>query len=488
MKNAANAIAAMPKRRPISKEAVQTEGVQSDKVAETIDRLLVRLIPINEIAYSRRTANIKDQVGPFNPRQEAGFDVRSMEELESSIREDGLLEYPNVRPVKNGFQLLAGERRLRAINNLVKRDDLVYDEATDKKVRASVLYETVPCRVVKNADDMRAIRIAVQENGLHHAVSERDLVDLCEWMLDQDSPDHEGKMTRKDVSEKLGKSEAWLCHTLAFKTKLDQKTLAQLFDGEINRSFAIRLMEFPEDRRDDVKQAAFEVAQNRFEVAQERAEAEVAEAEVAHEQAVLISNTGGKNSDSATARVDRTKKRIAKAKDRVKVVEEQGVQLCQSDLDKGALQIGVDPVGTKGLSTKQLHDRWIDQLDESLAKEKVRCPKTQRVFPKRDILLVRAIAQAIADGGKNPLDALASFYMDQGGWGQFGDETFSNRLDKGVAAISGDLDEDDEDDGELDLDDDLGRLDAIGIDIDDDDCDLESEDEDDDDDDEALDD
>ena len=64
---------------------------------------------------------------PFQPRQI--FDEQGIEELAGSIRENGLLQPISVRKAKDGFELIAGERRLRAcrLNGMEKIPAIVYD-------------------------------------------------------------------------------------------------------------------------------------------------------------------------------------------------------------------------------------------------------------------------------------------------------------------------------------------------------------------------
>src|ERR1700756_1265583 len=55
---------------------------------------------------------------PFQPRQDV--DPEALEELKASIRQAGLLQPVVVRPVPDGtgYELIAGERRLRACQSL----------------------------------------------------------------------------------------------------------------------------------------------------------------------------------------------------------------------------------------------------------------------------------------------------------------------------------------------------------------------------------
>lgn len=78
---------------------------------------------------------------PFQPRQE--FEAEALNELADSIRQHGVLQPLLVRQVGDGYQLIAGERRLIA-------------------ARKAGL-EIVPCRVL-SLDDQQVCEVALEEN------------------------------------------------------------------------------------------------------------------------------------------------------------------------------------------------------------------------------------------------------------------------------------------------------------------------------------
>lgn len=79
---------------------------------------------------------------PFQPRRE--FDQRAIDELAESIRKHGILQPLLVRSIDaDGYQLIAGERRWRACQQIG--------------------LETVPCRVVE-LEDKQVCEAAIEEN------------------------------------------------------------------------------------------------------------------------------------------------------------------------------------------------------------------------------------------------------------------------------------------------------------------------------------
>ncbi|HCL00580.1 MAG TPA: DNA-binding protein, partial [Candidatus Marinimicrobia bacterium] len=61
---------------------------------------------IAEIDVEKISAN------PHQPRKE--FNPQAMEKLKQSIKENGIIQPITVRQLDDGFELIAGERRLRA--------------------------------------------------------------------------------------------------------------------------------------------------------------------------------------------------------------------------------------------------------------------------------------------------------------------------------------------------------------------------------------
>ena len=78
---------------------------------------------------------------PFQPRRE--FDQRAIDELAESIRKHGILQPLLVRSLGDGYQLIAGERRWRACQQIGM--------------------ETIPCRVVE-LEDQQVCEAAIEEN------------------------------------------------------------------------------------------------------------------------------------------------------------------------------------------------------------------------------------------------------------------------------------------------------------------------------------
>jgi ParB family chromosome partitioning protein len=122
---------------------------------------------------------------PYQPRD--AFDEEALGALADSIREVGLLQPVLVRPVEDGFELIAGERRLRA----AKRVGL----------------QTIPA-LVRETDDNTALEQALVEN-----VQREDLNPLEEAAAYQQLIE-DFELTHEQLASRVGKSRAAISNTL----------------------------------------------------------------------------------------------------------------------------------------------------------------------------------------------------------------------------------------------------------------------------------
>ncbi|MFP4555307.1 MAG: ParB/RepB/Spo0J family partition protein [Bacteroidales bacterium] len=134
---------------------------------------------VSEIYISKIKAN------PFQPR--TTFDEEALQELADSIKELGIIQPLTVRSIDDEFQLISGERRLRAA-----------------KIAG---LKTVPA-FVRTANDQGMLEMALVENiqredldAIEVAISYQRLVDEC-------------KLTHDTLSERVGKKRATVTNYL----------------------------------------------------------------------------------------------------------------------------------------------------------------------------------------------------------------------------------------------------------------------------------
>jgi ParB family chromosome partitioning protein len=161
-----------------------------------------------------------------NPRQpRTSFRQEELDELASSIREHGVLQPVLVRPrPQGGYELLGGERRLRA-----------------SKLAGATL---VPA-IIREVDDRQALEQAVVENvqradldPLEEASAYRNLIDLFE-------------LTQEDTARRVGKSRVHVTNMLRL-LELPEEIKAFVADGRLQAGHARALLQF----RDNEKRVA----------------------------------------------------------------------------------------------------------------------------------------------------------------------------------------------------------------------------------------
>jgi ParB family chromosome partitioning protein len=136
----------------------------------------LKSIPIAQIAKN-----------PFQPRTE--FSQAELAELEESIKATGLLQPIAVRrrPGKDGFELIAGERRLRAATNLG--------------------WKTIPA-IIKEIDDKTSLTLALVEN-----LQRADLNPIEEGE-GYDKLAKEFGMTQQEIADIVGKDRTTIANML----------------------------------------------------------------------------------------------------------------------------------------------------------------------------------------------------------------------------------------------------------------------------------
>ena len=140
-------------------------------------------IPIRELDVGRIRPN------PFQPRRQ--FQDDSLDELEASIRENGLLQPLVVRPSGPDFELVAGERRWRVLTRLG--------------------WEKVPA-VVRPLSDEQMLVMALVEN-----LQREDLGPLEEAVGYQQLVDGFG-LTQKAVARRVGRDRSTVANALRLLT------------------------------------------------------------------------------------------------------------------------------------------------------------------------------------------------------------------------------------------------------------------------------
>jgi ParB family chromosome partitioning protein len=148
------------------------------------------------------------------PRQR--FDPQKLDELAASIREHGLIEPLVVRRVAGGdtFELIAGERRWRALQRAGVRDALV---------------------VVKDVSAADAFELALIENVQREDLNAIELAEAYERLV----RDH--GYTQEALAERLGKDRTTISNVLRL-LKLPPAVRAKVVSAELSEGHARALL------------------------------------------------------------------------------------------------------------------------------------------------------------------------------------------------------------------------------------------------------
>ena len=105
---------------------------------------------------------------PNQPRKL--FDVTALNELAASISEKGLISPITVRKVKNGYELIAGERRWRALKHLKKKTVPAYvlETKNNSDIMEMALVENIQREDLNSIEESEAYAVLNKKYGLSH--------------------------------------------------------------------------------------------------------------------------------------------------------------------------------------------------------------------------------------------------------------------------------------------------------------------------------
>jgi ParB family chromosome partitioning protein len=105
---------------------------------------------------------------PYQPRRE--FDEAELAELQASLKSSGLLQPIAVRPAGEGYELISGERRLRAATRLGWADiPAIIRDVDDRTLLTLALVENLQRADLNAVEEARGYRRLSEEFGFTHA-------------------------------------------------------------------------------------------------------------------------------------------------------------------------------------------------------------------------------------------------------------------------------------------------------------------------------
>jgi ParB family chromosome partitioning protein len=155
---------------------------------------------------------------PYQPRTD--FDESAHEELKKSILENGLIQPITVRRSKNEYELISGERRLRA-----------YKE---------IGYEHIPAYIIKVETKEAMVALALIENIQREKLNPIEVAEAYKRLM------NECNLSQEEIAIKVGKDRTTITNTIRL-LKLPEEVKKSLIKEEINAGHARSLLSLPSE-------------------------------------------------------------------------------------------------------------------------------------------------------------------------------------------------------------------------------------------------
>jgi ParB family transcriptional regulator, chromosome partitioning protein len=162
----------------------------------------------------------KIRVNPFQPRKE--FDEAALEELKNSIIENGVIQPVTVCRDGDGYQLISGERRLRAVKQAG--------------------FKFIPAYVIEAHDDSSKLELALIEN------IQREDLNAIEVALALKSLTTKCRLTQDEVAQKVSKNRSTISNFLRL-LKLPLQVQDSIRKREITSGHARALINLPGEQQ-----------------------------------------------------------------------------------------------------------------------------------------------------------------------------------------------------------------------------------------------
>ncbi len=162
----------------------------------------------------------KIRANPFQPRKE--FDETALEELKNSIIENGVIQPVTVCRDGDGYQLISGERRLRAV--------------------MLAGFKFIPAYVIEAHDDSSKLELALIEN------IQREDLNAIEIALALKSLTTKCNLSQEEIAQKVGKNRSTVSNFLRL-LKLPLQIQDSIRNREISSGHARALINLPGEQQ-----------------------------------------------------------------------------------------------------------------------------------------------------------------------------------------------------------------------------------------------
>lgn len=160
----------------------------------------------------------------FQPREE--FNPQKLEELVSSIKEKGIIQPVLARIIEGGYELITGERRLRAAKKLgLEKIPLIMKEVSDTEMLELALIENLQREDLNPMEEAHAYQRVIKEF----------------------------KIKQEDLAKEIGKDQATVANTLRL-LKLPKEIQREISKGNLSRGHGLAILSL-ENRALQIKAA-----------------------------------------------------------------------------------------------------------------------------------------------------------------------------------------------------------------------------------------
>ena len=188
------------------------------KTRQALGRGLSSLIPVldgEKISDTDILDVAIDEImpNPFQPRKD--FNREEIESLADSIKSQGLLQPVVLRKRAGRYEIISGERRLRAMKHIGEK--------------------SIPAIIKEKISDGKMLEMALVENIQREDLNDIELAKSYQRLL------FECGLSHKDLSEHIGKSRSAITNTLRL-LKLPEKIQTLTREGKISSGHARALL------------------------------------------------------------------------------------------------------------------------------------------------------------------------------------------------------------------------------------------------------
>ncbi len=203
-------------------ESIDLENFEKS-VYDTVKREEIIDIPLSEL-----------RANPYQPRKV--FDDESLQELASSIKEHGVFQPIIVKKSIKGYEIIAGERRVRA---------------------SSIAGKTTIPAIIRNLNDNQMMEIALLENLQRENLSAIEEAIAYKTMIEKLG------LTQEQLSQRVGKSRSHITNTLGL-LRLPQDIQQLVTSNKLSMAHARVLSKLEDDNR--IRELAHNIIENKIPV------------------------------------------------------------------------------------------------------------------------------------------------------------------------------------------------------------------------------